>query len=70
MAGVPTGKAFINVGQRGKNQTVVIAGANAKLNATDMRAQAGLIRRSRGLRGRWKCRRRRLRVTLDVCDGY
>lgn len=49
VAGAPTGKAFINVDERGENQIVVIAGANAKLTAANVCAQAGIIRRARVL---------------------
>ncbi len=49
VAGVPTGKAFINVDVRGENQIVVIAGANAKLTAANVRSHAGLIQRARVL---------------------
>lgn len=47
--GTPTGKAFINVEARGENQIVVVAGANAKLTAAHVRAQASLIRGARVL---------------------
>jgi ribokinase len=48
-ANVPTGTAFINVDARGENQIIVVAGANARLGAADIRAQAGLIRAARVL---------------------
>lgn len=47
--GVPTGKAFINVDAHGENQIVVVAGANAKLTAANVRDRAGIIRGARVL---------------------
>lgn len=49
VASAPTGKAFINVDAQGENQIIVVAGANAKLTAADVRAQAVLIRAARVL---------------------
>lgn len=44
VANSPTGKAFINVDAHGENQIIVVAGANAKLTAADIRMQAALVR--------------------------
>jgi ribokinase len=49
ISGQPTGTALINVDERGENQIVVVAGANAKLSAARVSAQAGVIRRAQAL---------------------
>ena len=45
----PTGTALIAVDRRGQNCIVVVAGANARLTAADVRAQAAIIRRADAL---------------------
>ena len=42
----PTGTALIAVDQRGQNTIIVVAGANARLTATAVRAAAAIIRRA------------------------
>lgn len=45
----PTGTALIAVNRQGQNSIVVVAGANAKLTASAVRAQASHIRRAKAL---------------------
>ena len=45
----PTGTAFIAVDRQGQNNIVVVAGANARLTAASVRAQAAIIRRAGAL---------------------
>lgn len=45
----PTGTALIAVDRRGQNCIVVVAGANARLTAATVRAQAAIIRRADAL---------------------
>jgi ribokinase len=45
----PTGTALIAVDRRGQNIIVVVAGANARLTAATVRAQAAIIRRADAL---------------------
>ena len=45
----PTGTALIAVDRQGQNNIVVIAGANARLTAASVRAQAAIIRRAGAL---------------------
>lgn len=45
----PTGTALIAVDRQGQNNIVVVAGANARLTAASVRAQAAIIRRAGAL---------------------
>lgn len=45
----PTGTALISVDRQGQNNIVVVAGANARLTAASVRAQAAIIRRAGAL---------------------
>jgi len=45
----PTGTALIAVDRRGQNNIIVVAGANARLTAADVRARARHVRRARAL---------------------
>src|SRR6478736_9091290 len=49
ISGEPTGTALIAVDDRGQNNIVVVAGANAKLSAAVVRDSADVIRRAQAL---------------------
>lgn len=49
IAGVPTGTALILTEDTGRNQIVVVDGANARLTVDDVHRNAGLIRASRAV---------------------
>jgi ribokinase len=49
LPGSPTGTALIAVDHFGQNNIIVVAGANARLTAADVRAQAAVIRRADAL---------------------
>jgi ribokinase len=49
ISGQPTGTALITVDDRGENQIIVVAGANANLRVADVRANSAVIQRADAL---------------------